>query len=302
MRSADAGRLQVLAAAVLWGTTGTAQALAPEGASSEAIGALRMALGGATLLSLALATGAFRGLGRWPRGPLLAAAVGMGAYQPLFFTGVGRTGVAVGTVVAIGSAPVFAGALARALEGGWPGRRWVAATGLAVGGTSLLALGGRRADVDPLGVALALGAGLSYAVYAAAARALLADRPPLAVAGAVFPLAAVALSPLLVASDLGWVAGPRGLAVALHLGLVATALAYVLFSAGLARVPTPTAVTLSLAEPLTAAALGVVFLGERPGPAALLGGALVLAGLAVLAVRRPARSVPRAPGGRARGG
>lgn len=297
VRATDRGRLQVLSAAVLWGTTGTAQALAPASASSEAIGAVRMAVGGAALLVLALATGAFRGLDRWPRGALLAAAAGMGSYQPLFFSGVARTGVAVGTIAAIGSAPVFAGALARALEGGWPGRRWAVATALAVGGTSLLAIGGRRADVDPVGVAFALGAGLCYAVYATAAKRLLAGRPPVAVAGAVFPLAAVGLSPILFASDLGWLAAPRGLAVALHLGLVATALAYVLFSTGLGRVPAPTAVTLSLAEPLTAAALGVALLGERPGPAALAGAALVLAGLAVLAAPRPALTRPRAPAG-----
>ncbi len=300
VRATDRGRIQVLAAAVLWGTTGTAQALAPGGSSPETIGAVRMALGGGALLGLALATRGFRGLGRWPRGALLAAAAGMGAYQPLFFFGVGRTGVAVGTVVAIGSAPVFAGALARAAEGSWPGRRWTAATALAIVGTGLLALGGRRAEVDPVGVASALGAGLCYAVYATAAKPLLAGRPPLAVAGAVFPLAALGLLPVLFVSDLGWLASPGGLLVAIHLGLVATALAYVLFSAGLRRVPTPTAVTLSLAEPLTAASLGVILLGERPGPAPLAGAALVLAGLAVLAApselnrpRVPAGSPPR---------
>ncbi|HXH05079.1 MAG TPA: DMT family transporter, partial [Vicinamibacterales bacterium] len=111
-------------------------------------------------------------------------------------------------------------------------------------------------------------------------------RPPLAVAGAVFPLAAIGLAPLLLVSDLRWLTDPRGIAVALHLGVVATAVAYVLFSTGLQRIPGPTAVTLSLAEPLTAAALGAIVLGERPGAAALAGAGLVLAGLALLALPR----------------
>ncbi|MEZ4645709.1 MAG: hypothetical protein R3E31_23765 [Chloroflexota bacterium] len=39
------GRFLVLFAAMLWGTTGTAQALAPPTASPAAIGAVRLALG-----------------------------------------------------------------------------------------------------------------------------------------------------------------------------------------------------------------------------------------------------------------
>jgi hypothetical protein len=77
--------------------------------------------------------------------------------------------------------------------------------------------------------------------------------------------------------------------------------AYVLFSRGLALVPTSTAVTLSLAEPLTAAALGIVVLGERPSATGLLGAGLVLSGLAVLAVAArtssPAGSAGPGPGG-----
>jgi len=66
-----------------------------------------------------------------------------------------------------------------------------------------------------------------------------------------------------VLAPLGWLATPRGALVALHLGLLATAAAYALLAAGLRRVTVATAATMSLAEPLTAAALGVALLGER---------------------------------------
>jgi DME family drug/metabolite transporter len=46
--------------------------------------------------------------------------------------------------------------------------------------------------------------------------------------------------------------------------------------------------TLTLAEPLTAATLGAVVLGERPGALAVGGALLVLGGLLVLA--RPGRA------------
>lgn len=43
----------------------------------------------------------------WPL--VFLAAVCMACYQPLFFTAVKETGIAVGTVIAIGSAPIIAG-------------------------------------------------------------------------------------------------------------------------------------------------------------------------------------------------
>jgi DME family drug/metabolite transporter len=83
---------------------------------------------------------------------------------------------------------------------------------------------------------------------------------------------------------------PGGLALVLYLGAVPTALAYVLFARGLERTGASETATLTLAEPLTAAALGVIALGERPGLAAAAGAALVLSGLAVLALRPAART------------
>ncbi len=65
-------------------------------------------------------------------------------------------------------------------------------------------------------------------------------------------------------SDLRWAIETDGLLVVLHLGLVATAMAYLLFARGLRTVPAVHAVTLSLAEPLTAATLGILVLKEHP--------------------------------------
>ena len=54
----------------------------------------------------------------------------------------------------------------------------------------------------------------------------------------------------------------RGIAVVLYLGIATTSVAYILFSTGLKRIPSSSAVTLSLAEPLTAAILSVLVVGE----------------------------------------
>ena len=88
---------------------------------------------------------------------------------------------------------------------------------------------------------------------------------------------------MLVIGDTSWAVEPGGAALALYLGLIPTALAYVLFARGLEHLPASNVATLTLAEPLTAATLGVIVLGERPGAIAGLGALLVLSGLLVLA-------------------
>ncbi len=276
------GALLVLAAGVLWGTSGTSQALAPEGVDPWSLGTLRLVVGGAALMLLAFLRGGL-GTGRWPLWGTLLAGFFVAAYQLSFFTALSRTGVAVGTLVAIGSSPVMAGVLGFILRGERPGRAWGVATVLAVAGCGLLVGGGGGIAVDTAGVLLALCAGASYACYTMAIKVLLPGRTSEAVMAVVFSLGAVMLSPLLFFSDLQWVAEPRGIAVVVYLGVVVTALSYWLFARGLRSVPVASAVTLSLAEPLVAALLGILFLGERLSPMALCGIPLLFAGLAVLA-------------------
>ena len=268
---------------MLWGTTGTAQAFAPEGADSLSVGAVRIAIGGGALLAFAVARGELGSLKGWPPVATVVAAAAMAAYQPLFFAGVSLTGVAAGTIVAIGSAPAWAGLIGSLFLGERPTPRWALATATAVLGSALL-VGGGGLTVDPSGVGLALGAGASYAAFATAAKRLLAEKPHAAVMAVAFSLGALLLSPVLLFADSSWLLEPRGAPVALELGLLATAAAYLLFGRGLASVPVTTAATLSLAEPLTAGLLGVLVLGERLGSVAILGIGLLVGGLILASV------------------
>lgn len=277
------GELLVLLSAVLWGTTGTAQALAPEAATPVAIGALRLLLGGTGLLAIAWWQGAILPWREWLRLPALVGGLFIGLYQLSFFAGVDRTGIAVGTVVAIGSAPISAGLLTLVIERKIPSPQWMLATFLAIIGCALLVLSGDEAVViDWVGVLLSLGAGASYAIYAQMSKLMLKDHKPDAVMATICFLGALFLFPLLYGVDLSWLAEPNGALVVLHLGLVAVALAYALFGRGLMTVAASTAVTLSLAEPLTASLLGVFLIGEEITLWAAVGMALLLAGLAVL--------------------
>jgi len=64
-----------------------------------------------------------------------------------------------------------------------------------------------------------------------------------------------------------WLVTGRGALVIVHLGVVTVGLAYTLYGCGLRRLPAPTVVTLTLAEPVTAAVLSVVVLHESLGVA-----------------------------------
>ena len=292
----------MLLGAAAWGSTGTAAHFAPGGASSASVGAARIVLGGAVLLGLALrprhrsGLRALLGGGAAARAWLVLAAVAVAGYQLCFFAAVRLTGVAIGTVVAIGSAPVFTGLISRLTGGPALTPRWMIATAAAIAGCSVLVTGGKAAGVQLGGVGLALLAGGCYAVYAVTAGRLIAGGgSPAVVMGVLFGAAAVVLAPVLAATAPGWLLTGRGLAVTAYLGLVTTAAAYLLYGYGLRTVAVPAAVTLGLAEPVVAALLGVVVLGERLGAPALAG--LVLVGLAIVILTSAgARINARAPG------
>ena len=296
----------VLLAALLWGTTGTAQALGPAGADPLAVGTTRLVAGGLLLVAWAMVDARRRPAPFVTPQPRtwahlgVAGALGVAAYQLAFFAAVDRAGVGLGTAVAIGSAPAFTGLIEWGVARVRPSRAWGLSTLLAVVGVSILA-GPSSAPLP--GVALALGAGLSYAVYAVASKGLL-DRgfPAPTAMAVVFGGGGLALLPLLAVVPLAWMAQPAGWTMLLWLAGPTILVAYLLYGAGLRTVSAANASTLSLAEPLTAAVLGVVVLAERPGATSVVGGALVLAGVVVVAVlpvsRTPFSSSERAPAGR----
>jgi len=292
------GVLLVLAASVLWGTTGTTQALAPSSASPLAVGSLRLLVGAGALLLLSLARGRLRpALLRAAPGPMAVLAIGIAAYQLAFFSGVRLAGVAVGTLVGIGSAPIFAGFLSWAVDGRRPGLPWLLATTLGVVGCALLVLPAHGAGLPPVhpgGLALTLLAGAAYATLSLAGQRLGRHAPADAGTAVAFAGGALLLLPVLVGQDLAWLSMWPSMPLMLHLGIFATAVPYVLYLRALRTVPVPTAVTLTLAEPLTAATLGLAVLGERLTATGYAGLACLVGGLALLALA-DRRQRPPAP-------
>lgn len=291
--------IAVLLAALCFATTGTAASQAAvAGASPYSVGLARVVVGGGLLAVSALAlrartkqAGGTSLRDRVERGALsrvssrrliVAGAVGVLAYQPAFFAGTSSNGVAVGTVAALGSAPIITGVLDAALRRVRPQRRWSIATALAVVGLVLVV--GAGSTTLGIGIVWSLVAGASYAFYAVAGKELMERGwSSEQTMGAMFGTAAAAALPLLALSGPTWLVSGRGAAIALWLGVVTTTIAYLLFGWGLARLAAPTVATLTLAEPFCAAILGIVVLGETVGVTAGVGLSVLALGLLVLA-------------------
>jgi DME family drug/metabolite transporter len=214
----------------------------------------------------------------------------MAAYQVCYFRAVTLAGVAPAALLAICSAPLVIAMLAALFLGERLTPRIRLSLGMAVAGTALLVVGprglGEIAGHFGLGALLALGAGVSYAVYAVAAKGLLARVAPIAVAAITFALAALFLAPALLVEPAPGRAIAAGWPLLLYLGLGPTAAAYALFTTGLSRVPATAAGIIALVEPLTATGLGLLLFGERLGPLGIGGALLLLAALALLTSTR----------------
>jgi DME family drug/metabolite transporter len=294
------GLLLIAVAAASWGTTGaTMTLLAREAAASPLlVGWSRLAIAAPVLVLAAAGAARFGAPAAarrpWPsRADLpLCAALGlaMAAYQLCYFRAVTLVGVAPAALLAICSAPLLIAVLATVFLGERLTPRVRRSLGMAVAGTALLVVGprgfGEIAGQFGLGALLALGAGVSYAVYAVAAKGLLARATPLAVAAITFALAALFLAPALLGEAAPGRAVATGWPLLLYLGLGPTAVGYALYTAGLARVPATAAGIVTLLEPLTAATLGLVVFGERLGPVGIAGALLLLASLALLTTAR----------------
>lgn len=295
--SSAVGIAFVSVAAVLWGTTGTAQSLGAGGLSPFWVGAAQLAVSSLFLGAL-LAVSHWRLRGRAGQGgapvqPLLPnpvhlglrpawfllASMGIGGYSIFFYEGVTLTGVAVGTAVAIGSGPIWAGLMQALVLRAPLSALWWAGTLVSVAGGAAMVMARGGATLSWSGLALCLLAGLSYAGYALINKRLVTHMSPRVVNFYVFTGAACMAVPIaLLQSGLPQWSLPAVLVV-VYLGVVVSGLAHMLFSIGLRSISGPTGVTLSLIEPVAAFVLAVWIVGERQPLQSWLGLLAVLAGL-----------------------
>lgn len=220
---------------------------------------------------------------------LLAAGILFGIELNLWAIALTKTTVANATFLT-NTTPVFAAAF------GWLVFKERLGAGVLLGGATaligaaLLATARAQAGAGPatpeegwLGDALALTAALGYAAYLLIVRSL-GSRASVgavmfwaAVSSALLTLALclVAREPLLPHSWQGW-------AILVGLGVIVQAGGQGLIAFGVGRLPIVVSTVLLWTQPLAAAALSWVLFSERLGVIALIGAALVLAGLYVV--------------------
>ncbi len=302
--------LFLVIAGTAWGTAGAAASLLylVSDLGPLALSFWRCAGGLAVLLAVLAVRRRPRGAGRAGAGPagavrarasvgsLIATGLMFTLFQSAYFAAVRETGLAVATVVTLGSGPVLIALGARYWMGERLGRGGILAVGGALAGLAVLVLGSGGGEVRPLGVGWALLSAAGYGAMTLRAR-LLGRRgtggDPLVTTVWSVGVGTVCLLPFaLVEGLVPHTAEPvRVLWLLAYMATVPTALAYALYFSGAAAVRAATVSVIMLIEPVGAAAIAVLVLGERlTGPVAL-GTVLLLTAVGALIAaesRRPA--------------
>lgn len=283
-------------AGLAWGTTGAAVEVIYRagGLGPMAISFWRF-LAGAVLL---LPAWALRPSREAPRAPqpagrrvllLMGTGAGLAVFQTAYFAAVRDTGLAVGTIVTLGAAPVFTAAGGRLFLGERIGRAGLLAVAGALGGLTVLVLGNQPGVVHLGGVGMALLSAAGYAVSNLLGRwtgrhGTGEDAFTLTLWSFLIG-AALMLPPALYEGLL-----PQGgnfteaALLMLYIAAVTTALAYPLYFAGVAVLRAATASVMMLLEPVSAAVLAVLFLGEQLTTATVAGTVILLGAIAALAL------------------
>ncbi|GHD27678.1 membrane protein [Streptomyces violarus] len=294
------GLLYLIVAGVAWGTAGAAASLVYRASDMGpvALSFWRCAAGLVLLLAVRLVRPRAGTAVREPLGRRLLRAgvtgLGLAVFQTAYFAAVSATGLAVATVVTLGTGPVLIALGARLTLAERLGRGGAVAVAGALAGLAILVLGGGGTAVRPWGVLLALLSAGGYSAMTLLTRRWGrgggADASRTTVGA--FAVTSLCLLPFAWAEGLlPHIEEPGRLLVLLaYVAAVPTALAYGLYFAGAAVVRSATVSVIMLLEPVSAAVLAVVLLGERLTVATVAGTLLMLgsvAGLAVGEVRTP---------------
>lgn len=278
------GAIAILLASFLWGTTGTVASFAPD-VSPLAIGAFAMGVGGLLQALVALKNLQRNARQLWQlKGYVIGGAIGIAIYPLTFYSAMHLAGVAIGTVVTIGSAPFATALLEWLISKKNPfTRTWTISLTLGLIGIVLLAFSEAAptqtaaSELDTLfGIILGLIAGTAYAVYAWIGKHMIEQGiHSKASMSSMFVVSALILLPSLALTGEHLFASLNNISVALYMAAVPMFLGYVLFGFGLKTIHASTATVLTLFEPVVAAIFAVTIVGEQLGRSGWLGMSLI---------------------------
>lgn len=281
-------RLVLLAG--IWGWSFLFIKVAVAGLTPSTVAALRVGLGAAVVLAFVRARGLRLPRGReWWRHFVVVALVGSAVPFTLLAWSEQHIASALAAVLNA-STPLFAALFAGLLLG--DRLRAAQVAGLALGFVGVaVAVGVGIEDVtgSALGGELAaVVAGAGYGLAFAYTRRHLTSIPPVVAAGGQLAAATVLLAPLALVTSVrqGVHPTPTRIAAIVLLGVLGTGVAYVLSYRLIADVGPTRASLVTYLIPIVAVTVGVLFLHEPFSLRLVVGGALTIAGIALLDVGR----------------
>ncbi|MFL5839784.1 MAG: DMT family transporter [Thermoleophilaceae bacterium] len=286
------GMVQVVTAAVLWGTGGLVVTELHEhhGLGALTTSAWRMLVAAVALVLFVAVTGRLGAVAATLRThPVRSLAVGVGtaAYQGMYFVAVLSIGVTLATVISLGLAPVIASTWEHLRAGTRPSHLELAVLVSSLSGLVLMTVFAGNAPgptgSPALGIVLSIGSGATYAATTLVGHRIAGSVDPIALTTCATAAGAVVLAPafLLAAAKGSPVIStdPGALGLLAYLGVATMALSYGLLYAGLRTTSASAATIATLVEPLSAATLALVLLDERVTWQATVGGVLILCGV-----------------------
>jgi DME family drug/metabolite transporter len=278
---------------IFWGTGGLAGVLLADrgGLAPVAIAAYRLLSGGVLMLALARVCGerSRRPVTRKSTARAVSAGLLLAVFQAAYFAAAKATSVGLSTLTVMVSVTVMVTLGTALIERRPVPARAAGAVAVAVLGLVLLlgaeAGGGHRVQ----GAALALVSSAGFAVLTLDRRELPVGVARITFTGMSFLSGGVLLLPAGLAAGMSLPFRADALGVLVYLGLVPTALAYAAYFAGL-EAGSRAAVVAVLLEPLTAAILGALLLGERLSAVQWGGATLVLVSIVLQALPTSCKS------------
>lgn len=292
--NAAGGTISIIIASFLWGTTGTAAAIM-NNVSPLAIGAFSTGVGGLLLLcnaNVALIYDRKRLYSQLYI--LLLGGLSVAMYPLAFYTSMKYSGVAIGTVISIASAPFFTVLLERFINKKHVSLQWWLSFCFGVVGIILLTLGKKTTKLEVnvahqyWGIILGLIAGLSYAIYSWAAKQLINNGVSAkSSVASIFGVGAIILLPSLFITGDNLFTITNNLVIALYLAIVPMFLGYLLFGLGLRSMEASKATLITLLEPVIATLFAIYIIGEAFDIYGLIGMFLIAICLILQMIKPP---------------
>jgi drug/metabolite transporter, DME family len=269
---------------LLWGTGGLIGTLfgRAAGLSAMPVATYRLLAGGGLIIAFLTLTGK-----RWPAGRAAWTRIAVNGllsalFQSCYFAAISLTSVSLATLVTIGGTPVIVAIVEQARGRRALGRAGMITIAMALAGLGLLAglPGGGFSETAVLAsTGMALLSAVGFAAVTLIGTSPVTDLDELALNGFGFSLGGIALLPLaaVLGGGLGFRPSLASAGLLAALGIGPTAVAYTLYFRGLRKAPASTAALLSLIEPLAAAVLAALVLGNKLSATGIAGAVMLLA-------------------------